>query len=375
MNETTNEFSGTQTPPPFPGTSDFSRGAPPPPVAPTVVKESWTMSCFRGCLTMSFVFIIFCTLLTVWVGRSCTKMANESKIVSGGSFKEMFNNEQADLDDQDDGKKTVLELKIHGMISDGADKTSWYGDENSSQSALAQIRKATKNKNIEGLLIKINSGGGEITASDVIWNSLKQFKAADSNRVVVVMMGSMAASGAYYISAAADYIIANPTTMTGSIGVIMNSFNVQDLASKIGYKNVTIKSGANKDILSPFSDLTPAQRQLLQSMVDSLHSRFVTIVAEGRGLDESTVRALADGRVFLASEALQYKLIDKIGYIEDAKAYLEDRFGEEPVYVDPTAQPPFMKFFSSPSFWGECISQAIFTSSHQAAGEDGFTFK
>ena len=374
MNETPSEFSGTETPPPLPRTADFSRGAPTP-MTPTIVKESWTLSCFRGCLTMSFVFIVLCILLTVLAARSCTKMANDSKVVSGGSFKEMFNGELTDLDDQDDGKMTVLELKISGMISDGADKTSWYADENSSQAALVQIRKATKNKNIEGLLIKINSGGGVITASDVIWNSLKQFKAADSNRVVVVMMGSMAASGAYYISAAADYIIANPTTMTGSIGVIMNSFNVQDLATKIGYKNVTIKSGANKDILSPFSELSPAQRQLLQSMVDSLHSRFVTIVAEGRGLDETTVRALADGRVFLAPEALQYKLIDQIGYIEDAKDYLEDRFGEKPVYVDPSAQPPFMKFFSSPSFWGECISQAIFTSSHQATGEDGITFK
>jgi protease-4 len=135
--------------------------------------------------------------------------------------------------------------------------------------------------------------------------------------VVVAQFGDVAASGAYYVALAADRIVAHPTTLTGSIGVIMQSYNIRDLAAKLGITDVTIKSGANKDLLNPFGELTNEQRAMLQGVVDALQDRFVALTAERRNLDESVVRAIADGRVFLAAEALKHGLIDQVGYAEN----------------------------------------------------------
>jgi protease-4 len=127
--------------------------------------------------------------------------------------------------------------------------------------------------------------------------------------------------------------MAHPTTLTGSIGVIMQSYNIRELARKLGIEDVTIKSGANKDLLNPFRELSDAQRAMLQKLVDSLHARFVRLVAESREIDEAEVRKLADGRVFLADEAMELKLIDSLGYTADAERTMSELLKVDAVHV------------------------------------------
>lgn len=359
MNDTPPEGFATDAPPPppvpahnAPATHSVPRPAPP-------VRESWSASCLRGCMMMSFAFVVVCILASLAVFAGCMQAVN----MASGSIKalmaEVGQSSELSADAVVNGAQNVLMVKLSGMITEEDDSSGWVVDPASSQAALRKIHSAKDNPDIAGILLYVNSGGGGITASDVLWKSLKDFKAADTNRVVVVLMGSVAASGAYYIATAADAIVANPTTLTGSIGVILNSFNVQELAGKIGLKSVTIKSGGNKDILSPFAELTPEQQQMLQDMVDAMHSRFVSIVAEGRGLEEGRVRAIADGRILLAQEALDNGLVDTIGYLDDAKAEFEKRFGVMPVFVEDAEKIPLLKFFQSPTFWGACAASAV----------------
>ncbi len=244
------------------------------------------------------------------------------------------------------GEVKVVRVPVSGMIMLG--ESSWYvGNANT---VLRSIRRATHDPEVEGLILEINSGGGGITDSDIIYKALLDFKSAQEGRVIVSIMGDVAASGAYYIALASDHILAHPTTLTGSIGVIMQSYNFKELAAKLGIQDVTIKSGANKDMLNPFQDVKPEQKEMLQKVISSMHERFVTLVAENRKLPKETVLPLADGRVFLADEAVKNKLIDGIGYNEDAQAKIAEllethavkvyRYDEEVTLMDLFASRP-----------------------------------
>lgn len=227
------------------------------------------------------------------------------------------------------GDVKVVRIPVTGMIMLG--NSSWYSG--SADTALRSIRRATRDPEVEGLILEIDSGGGGITDSDIIYKALLDFKAAQDGRVIVSIMGDVAASGAYYISLASDYIMAHPTTLTGSIGVIMQSYNFKELAAKLGVHDVTIKSGANKDLLNPFEDVKPEQREMLQKVISSMFDRFVSLVAENRNLKKEDVLPLADGRVFVADEAVKHKLIDGIGYDEDAQAKIADLLDADDVKV------------------------------------------
>ena len=213
------------------------------------------------------------------------------------------------------GEVKVARILVRGLIL--LDTPGLFSEGGTASAALRAIKRATVDPDVRGIILDVDSGGGGITASDILYQSLLDFKRKGEGRVVVAQFGDVAASGAYYIALAADKIVAHPTTLTGSIGVIMQSYNIRDLAAKLGITDVTIKSGANKDLLNPFGELTQEQRTMLQGVVDALHDRFVTLTAERRKLDEPVVRAIADGRVFLAPEALKHGLIDQVGYAED----------------------------------------------------------
>lgn len=353
-------------PPPLPPTTPSY--APQTPSQPTPPRVPWTASCLKSCMAASFAFVLvalFALLLIVRMGCHVVESAkNEIKTAV------LTRNITIGTDEHRKSAPKVIEISIAGIIQDDARPTSWFEEPGSSQAALKKIRAAKDDASIRGILLHLNSGGGGITASDILWNSLREFKQADTNRVIVAMMGSIAASGAYYIAAAADCIIANPTTMTGSIGVILNSYNIQDLATKIGLKNITIKSGGNKDILNPFKTLTSEQEQMLQRMVDAMHTRFVNIVAEGRHLDETRVRAIADGRIFLATEALELGLINQIGYIDDAKAEMNRLLGDKKAnYINLDEQPGFLRLIRSPSFWGESFLRAVEATENRTLNE------
>jgi len=199
--------------------------------------------------------------------------------------------------------------------------------------ALTCIQDATVDEEVRAIILEIDSPGGEVTASDQIYRALMRFKEARKGRKVIALLGDVAASGGYYIAVAADYIVAHPTTLTGSIGVLISTLNVKELADKIGIRDVTVKSGENKDMLNPFREVREGELKLLQEAVDEMHGRFVSLVARGRGLSEAEVREVADGRILTARQALDVKLVDQIGYWEDVMAKTAEILGVPAVKV------------------------------------------
>ena len=180
-----------------------------------------------------------------------------------------------------------------------------------------ELKKAQDDAKVKALVLRINTPGGTVTASDVIFRELQLFKQEKKVPVVAVMM-DVAASGGYYVALAADTIVAHPTTVTGSIGVIMLSFNAEGLLQKLGVAATAIKSAERKDMGSPFRALTAEERAIFQSVIDELYRQFVAKVVERRTLPEAIARGLADGRVYTAEQALGHRLVDRIGYMPDA---------------------------------------------------------
>ena len=181
---------------------------------------------------------------------------------------------------------------------------------------FTQLKRAEDDDKVKAVILDVNSPGGGITASDIVHNKIEQMQL--DGMKFIVLMRDVAASGAYYISASADEIIAHPTTITGSIGVIISSFNVEGLFEKIGVQSVVFKSAPQKDIMSPYRAVTPEEAAILQGVTDEMFQRFKDIVAKGRGLTAEEVDAVSTGAIFTAKEALDSKLIDSIGYFDDA---------------------------------------------------------
>lgn len=278
--------------------------------------------CGSGCLVLIGVFaglgVLIALLLAGSLGAGGSAGESGLSGLLGLAYREAGEDESPDMVEvwsSGAGDVKVVRVPLSGMIALG--EGDWYAG--NANTVLRSIRRATHDPEVEGLILEVNSGGGGITDSDILYQALRAFKEAQEGRVVVTLMGDVAASGAYYIALASDCILAHPTTLTGSIGVIMQTYNVKELAEKLGVRDVTIKSGANKDLLNPFEEVKPEQQALLQKVISALHDRFVTLVAENRKLPKETVLPLADGRVFLADEALKSGLIDGIGYGEDAQ--------------------------------------------------------
>jgi protease-4 len=220
------------------------------------------------------------------------------------------------------GSAKILLMEVSGFISDeSATPALQIGSATPRVPTLVRIReelkKAADDDHIKALVLRINSPGGTVTASDIVYREIEAFKAEKKIPVVAVMM-DVGASGAYYVALAADRIVAHPTTVTGSIGVIMLTVNAQGLLEKIGLSASAIKSGARKDMGSPFRGLQDDEREIFQSVIDTLHAQFMSKVAERRKLGLEAARAVADGRIFTAEQALAARLVDQIGYVPDA---------------------------------------------------------
>lgn len=197
--------------------------------------------------------------------------------------------------------------------------------------ALAMLDRALTDEAVAGVLLRVDSPGGSVTDADLIHHRIGELRA--KKRKVLVQMGDLCASGGYYLAVAADEIWALPTTVTGSIGVVLSNLEFGPLLDRLGVRDDSIVSGDNKQILSPFHPLTPEQRALLQGIVDAMFERFLTVVAEGRGLEVDAFRHLADGRVLTAQAAEEARLIDAIGYPDDALRHLEKMIGDERLSV------------------------------------------
>ncbi len=185
----------------------------------------------------------------------------------------------------------------------------------SSKETIEEIKDFRDNKAIKAIVLRVDSPGGAVASSQEIYEEIKK---TVKEKPVVVSMGAVAASGGYYISAPASKIIANPGTLTGSIGVIMEIPNIKGLMDKIGIKTEVIKSGRHKDLASIFKEMDPEQRRILQSVLDDVHEQFIRAVSEGRNIPVDEIRKIADGRIFTGSQALALRLIDELGNIEDA---------------------------------------------------------
>lgn len=213
-------------------------------------------------------------------------------------------------------KEALAVVNLEGEIVGGTGGASLFGQAPGTDSLLEQLQTIKKDPEIKGILLRINSPGGSSPASQEVYEEVQKIRQA--GKVVVVSMGDVAASGGYWIACAADKIVANPATMTGSIGVIMPMQNVEGLMKKLGINSQTIKSGKFKDIGSNSRPMTPEERKLLQAMVDDIYQQFVDVVAKGRNLPREKVLALADGRVFTGKQAKELGLVDELGNYYDA---------------------------------------------------------
>jgi protease-4 len=220
------------------------------------------------------------------------------------------------------GESKILLMDVSGFISDEPPSSGLgLGPSPIRVPMLVRIReeltKASKDRNVRALVVRINTPGGTVTASDIIYREIMLFREQTHVPVVAALM-DVAASGGYYIALAADRIVAHPTTVTGSIGTIMVTANVEGLLGKIGVATSTFKSAEHKDMGSPFRTLTPEERAIFQSVIDELQRQFVAKVVERRRLPEADARGLADGRIYTAPQALDKHLVDVIGYMPDA---------------------------------------------------------
>jgi protease-4 len=208
------------------------------------------------------------------------------------------------------------ESKVLSMLSDdGVGVLLIDGAIDDSRPPLSELKRFKEAPWIKAVVVRIDSPGGAVAPTQEIFEEIRKVKA---KKPVIASMGGMATSGGYYIASACDKIIANPGTLTGSIGVIMQLANVEDLMKKIGVKGYTVKSGANKDIGSPFQELSAEGRAILQGLVDNVHSQFVRAVAKSRDMDEAVVRKLSDGRIYSGAQAKDLGLVDQFGTLEDA---------------------------------------------------------
>ena len=195
-------------------------------------------------------------------------------------------------------------VRIEGVIAD-------------SKNVIEELHHFRDDQSIKAILLRIDSPGGAVVPSQEIYDEVKKIKEAGKKKIIS-SMGTVAASGGYYIAAGSERIIANPGTLTGSIGVIMELVNVEGLLQKIGVEGVTIKSGKNKDVGSPFRKMKDEERALMQHVLDDVHAQFIEAVAEGRALDIEKVRTFADGRIFTGRQAKEIGLVDELGSLEVA---------------------------------------------------------
>ncbi|GKW46690.1 signal peptide peptidase SppA [Planococcus sp. NCCP-2050] len=228
-----------------------------------------------------------------------------------------------------DFDERIAVLNVEGVIQDTGEASSLFGSTGyNHEFFMEQLEQVKSDASIKAFVLNVNSPGGGVVESAEIYDKIKEIQ-EETEKPMYVSMGATAASGGYYIAAPADKIFVNRETLTGSIGVIMESVNYGKLAEKYGIDFVTIKSGPYKDIMSPTRDMTDEEKKILQDMLDDSYESFVDIIEEGRGMSEAEVKAVADGRVMNGRQAVEANLADDFGFEEDVIAAVKKDFGLE----------------------------------------------
>jgi protease-4 len=223
--------------------------------------------------------------------------------------------QEVKLSGSGDGK--VLLLDLSGVIS-SQDKEGFIPQPNVLATFKEELTKASKDEKIKAVVLRINSPGGTVNASDILYHELKTFKANKKIPVIASMM-DVAASGGYYLAMATDAILVHPSTVTGSIGVIMLTINAKGLLEKVGVEANAITSGPRKDMGSPFRTMTAEEKLIFQGVIDSFYDRFLAVVQEGRPhLTADQIKKLADGRIYSGEQAKAAGLVDEVGYLDEA---------------------------------------------------------
>jgi len=207
-------------------------------------------------------------------------------------------------------------IYVEGVIIGGRGQTGLLNQSGGTDNLIKQLRRAKNDAAVKAVVLRINSPGGSAAASQEVGEELQKLRAA--GKIVVTSMGDIATSGGYWLAASTDKIYANPSTITGSIGVYMTYTNLEELYEKIGIYQEKIKSGPHKDILAPERSMTADERAIIQGMVDDIYNQFLDVVATGRNLDRAKVRELADGRIYTGQQAKALGLVDELGNMYDA---------------------------------------------------------
>jgi protease-4 len=228
-----------------------------------------------------------------------------------------------------EGKAKVLLLDISRVIG-SQDEEGAFGirrRESTTARVRQELEQAAEDDRICAVVLRIDSPGGTVTASDIVYHQIMEFKAKQQVPVVAQLL-DMATSGAYYVALAADEIVATPTTVTGSIGVVMYGVNLAGLMEKVGVRNQTLKAGELKDIGSPLRKMTPEEQRILQGVLNEMQDRFLSVVRRRRpDVTAETMQTISDGRILSADQALQWGLVDRIGYLQDTLNAAQSRAG------------------------------------------------
>lgn len=271
-----------------------------------------------GIAAVVFVFSIFTNVATSFIFKDVETSFTDLFASSSNVFTEEVIEAGSEM-------KKIAVLDVNGVIQDTGGTTSIFqADGYNHQAFMQMLNQVKEDSTVKAVVIKVNTPGGGVVESAQIHDKIKEIQ-SETKKPVYISMGSMAASGGYYISAPADKIYASPETLTGSLGVIMQSINYAGLAEKYGVDFVTIKSGPYKDIMSPTREMTDDERKILQSMIDNSYEGFVKVISEGRNIPAAKVKEIADGRVYDGRQAKEINLIDGFGYTEEViKALKKD---------------------------------------------------
>ena len=252
---------------------------------------------------------------------------------SAGNFDEVY------VAGERDGGRKVLQVAVRGAIAEGS--SPLMGAAGGTVSAVRRALRYAAREDVDGLLLYIDSPGGGVTDSDRIYQMLAEFRREHPELPVAALFGDMCASGGYYIAVAAQHVISRRTSISGSIGVIMSSWNFAEMAKEYGVEQIAIKSARTpyKDMLSPTRAMSQEERAMLTSIVDELYDQFVAVVMEGRGMDRAAVERAANGGIYTATQARELGLVDDVGDYRTAVAWFEEQLGAGVKIVEQRRQP------------------------------------